>query len=119
MQSSPLTPGFQALPFSDLPVKMDGTGYHHFLALILLQIPKMGITELVLLNHLKEKLGVYLSGYDVAMVTCYVKEMTRTCSPMLRYVFDTIIVVSTDKEWLFCSVKVNLLESDENLGHPL
>ena len=79
----------------------------------------MGITVLVLLNHLKEKLGVYLSVYDVAMVTCYVKEMTRTCSPMLRYVFVTIIVVSTDKEWLFCSVKVNLLESDENLGHPL
>ena len=34
-------------------------------------------------NHIKVKLGVFLSGHTVAMVTCYVKKMTITCSQNL------------------------------------
>ena len=33
------------------------------------------------------------------MVTYYVEKATVTYSPMIRYVFDTIIIVSTDIEW--------------------
>ena len=32
-------------------------------------------------NHLKVNLGVFLTGYTVAMAACYVKE---TCPSMLR-----------------------------------
>ena len=50
-------------------------------------------------NHLKEKLGLFLTGYTVAKVTCYVGKIPKTCSKMSWNVFDTIIIVSSDKEW--------------------
>ena len=51
-------------------------------------------------NHLKVKLRLFLTGRTVAMVICYVEKMTITCSQLFRHVYDTIIVLSSDKEWL-------------------
>ena len=34
------------------------------------------------------------------MVTYKVKKMMKTCSPMIEQFFDTMIVASSDKEWL-------------------
>ena len=34
------------------------------------------------------------------MVTYCVKEMTTTSSPMIGQIFDTMIIASSDKEWL-------------------
>ena len=39
-------------------------------------------------------------GHTVAMVTYYVMERTTTCSPIVGQLFDTMIVASSDKEWL-------------------
>ena len=52
-------------------------------------------------NHFKVKLGVFLISHTFAMVTCFVKKMTISCSKMFRHVFDTIIVVTSDKEWFY------------------
>ena len=49
---------------------------------------------------LKLCLRVFLEGHSVAMVTYCVKKMMPTCSPMIGQFFDTIIVASSDKEWL-------------------
>ena len=49
---------------------------------------------------LKLYLRVFLAGHSVAMVTYCVKKMMPTCSPMIGQFFDTIIVASSDKEWL-------------------
>ena len=51
-------------------------------------------------NCLKLKLKVFLAGHSVAMVTYSVTEIISTCSLVIGQVFDTIIVASTDKEWL-------------------
>ena len=50
-------------------------------------------------NHLKVKLGVFLTGYTVSIVTYYVEKMTKTCLSMSRHLFDSIVTVSTDKVW--------------------
>ena len=42
---------------------------------------------------------VFLAGHTVAMVT-YVMKRTTTCSPIVGQFFDTMIVASSDKEWL-------------------
>ena len=54
------------------------------------------------LNYKRPKLQlmVFLGGHTVAMVTYWVAEMITTCSPMNEQFFDTIIVASSDKEWL-------------------
>ena len=49
---------------------------------------------------LKLQLRVFLAGHTVAMVTYYVMERTTTCSPIVGKFFDTMIVASSDKEWL-------------------
>ena len=49
---------------------------------------------------LKPQLRVFLAGYTVAMVTYYDMEKTKTCSPIIGQCFDTMIVASSDKEWL-------------------
>ena len=36
----------------------------------------------------------------VAMVTYNVKKVMTRCSPMIEQFFDTMIVSSSDKEWL-------------------
>jgi len=60
----------------------------------------MRVTEPFLsYKHLKLKLGVFLSGHTVAMVTYFVKKII-TCSPMIGQFFDTMIVASSDEEWL-------------------
>ena len=46
------------------------------------------------------QLRVFLGGYTVAMVTYYVMERTTMCSPIIGQFFDTMIVASSDKEWL-------------------
>ena len=43
-------------------------------------------------KHLKLKLRVFLTGYPVTMVT-------RTYSPIIGHLFDTIIVASTDEDF--------------------
>ena len=48
---------------------------------------------------LKLKLRVFLAGHSVAMVTYCVTKIIPTCIPMIGEYFDTMIVVSTDKEW--------------------
>ena len=45
-------------------------------------------------------LRVFLAGHTVAMVTYYVTKRTTTCSPIVGQFFDTMIVTSSDKEWL-------------------
>ena len=40
------------------------------------------------------------------MVSYYVKKTTMTYLTMIWHLFDTIIIVSIDKEWLYWSVKV-------------
>ena len=49
---------------------------------------------------LKLLLRVFLAGHTVAMVTYYVMKRTTKCSPILGQCFDTMIVASSDKEWL-------------------
>ena len=49
---------------------------------------------------LKLQLRVFLAGHAVAMVIYYVMERTTTCSPIIRQCFDTVIIASSDKEWL-------------------
>ena len=51
-------------------------------------------------KRLKLKLGVFLAGHNVAMVTYNVTKIISTCSPIIWQCFDTMIVASTDKEWL-------------------
>jgi len=41
-----------------------------------------------------------LGGPTVAMVTCCVTKIITTCSPIIGQFFDTMIVASSDKEWL-------------------
>ena len=43
---------------------------------------------------------MFLAGHTVSMVTYYVMTRTKTCSPIVGQFFDTMIVVSSDKEWL-------------------
>ena len=45
-------------------------------------------------------LRVFLAGHTVAMVTYYVMKRTTTCLPIVGQFFDTMIVASSDKEWL-------------------
>ena len=49
---------------------------------------------------LKLQLRVFLAGCTVAMVTYYVVERTTMDSPIFGKFFDTMIVASSDKEWL-------------------
>ena len=49
---------------------------------------------------LKLKLRVFLAGHSVAMVTYCVTEIIPMYSPVIEQFFDTMIVVSIDKEWL-------------------
>ena len=49
---------------------------------------------------LKLQLRVFLGGYTVAMVTYCVTKMVPTFSAMIGQFFDTMIAVSSDKEWL-------------------
>ena len=50
-------------------------------------------------KRLKLKLGVFLAGHIVAMVTCYIKRMTATWLPMMGNLYDTIIVALLVKLW--------------------
>ena len=52
-----------------------------------------------------------LRGYSVAVVTYWAKKMTMTCSPMIMHLFDTIIVISTDKGWQSSSIIVKVIET--------
>ena len=49
---------------------------------------------------LKLQLRVFLGGYTVAMVTYCVTKMVPTFLSMIGQFFDTMIVASSDKEWL-------------------
>ena len=57
---------------------------------------------MLFLNYkpLKLQLRVFLATHTVAMVTYYVMERTASCSPKVGQFFDTMIVASSDKEWL-------------------
>ena len=49
---------------------------------------------------LKPQLRVFLGGHTVAMVTYCVTKMIPTCLPMVGQFCNTMIVASSDKEWL-------------------
>ena len=51
-------------------------------------------------KRLKLKLRVFLAGHIVAMVTYCAIKLPATCSPMIGQFFDTMILVSTDIEWI-------------------
>ena len=51
-------------------------------------------------KRLKVKLRVFLAGHSIAMVTYCVTKIIPTCSPVTGQSFDTMIVASTDEEWL-------------------
>ena len=55
---------------------------------------------------LKLLLRVFLAGHTVAMVTYYVMRRTSTCSPIAGKSFDTMIVTSSDKEWLQSPIEI-------------
>ena len=55
---------------------------------------------------LKPQLRVFLAGHTVAMVTYYVMERTTTRSPIVGQFFDTMIVASSDKEWLLQRIQI-------------
>ena len=61
-------------------------------------IYKKGFTVPCLKDKLQ--LRVFLAGHTVVMVTHCVTKMITTCSPVNGYFFDTMIVTSSDKEWL-------------------
>ena len=46
------------------------------------------------------KLRVFLGGHIVAMVTYCATKLTATRSPVIGQFVDTMILASTDKEWL-------------------
>ena len=48
----------------------------------------------------KLKLMVFLAGDIVAMVTYCAKKLTATYSPTIVQFVDTMMLVSTSKEWL-------------------
>ena len=48
----------------------------------------------------KLKLRVFLAGHIVAMVTYCATNLTATCLPVIGQFFDTLILASTDIEWL-------------------
>ena len=43
---------------------------------------------------------MFLAGHTVAVVSYCLTKMIVTCSPMIGQFFDTMIVASSDKEWL-------------------
>ena len=45
------------------------------------------------------------------MVTYYVMKMTTICSPIIGECFDTMIVASSDKEWLQWPIEILVLET--------
>jgi len=51
-------------------------------------------------KYSKLKLRVFLAGHSVVAVVTYIVTKMITCSPMIGQFFDTMIVASTDKEWL-------------------
>ena len=57
---------------------------------------------------------MFLIGYSVAMVTTSGININLTCWPMIGHLFYTIIVTVTDKEWLYCRIKVEGIGNVEN-----
>ena len=55
---------------------------------------------------LKLFLRVFLAGHTVAMVTYYVMKRTSTCSRIVGQFFDTMIVASSNKEWLQSPIEI-------------
>jgi len=43
---------------------------------------------------------LFLAGHIVVMVTYFAAKLTTTCSPMAGPLFDSLILASTDIEWL-------------------
>ena len=54
---------------------------------------------------------MFLAGYTVAMVTYCVMKMKTICSPIIGECFDTMIVASSDKEWLQWPIEILVLET--------
>ena len=57
-------------------------------------------SHLKFLENLRCVFKGVLRGHIVATVTYNVKKMMTRCSPMIEQFFDTMIVASSDKEWL-------------------
>ena len=55
---------------------------------------------------LKLLLRVFLAGHTVAMVTYFVMKRASTCSLIVGQFFDTMIVASSDKEWLQSPIEI-------------
>ena len=51
---------------------------------------------------------MFLASHTVAMVTYYVMERTTSCSPITGQCFDTMIVASSDKDWLHAMTHRNI-----------
>ena len=45
-------------------------------------------------------LRMFIAGHSVAMVTYFVTKIIPTCLPVIGKVFDTMVVLSIDKDWL-------------------
>ena len=52
-------------------------------------------------KRLKLKFRVILAGPIVAMITYCATKLTAICSTMIGQFVDTMILASTDKEWLY------------------
>ena len=64
------------------------------------QDPKNFTVPFLNCRLLKLLLRVFLAGLTVAMVTYCVMKRSTTCSLIVGQFFDSMIVASSDKEWL-------------------
>ena len=59
-----------------------------------------------------------LTGYTVAMVTCNVQKITIPCPPVIGHLFDTITVWSTEKDFWYRSVEIEVFKNAGNCSEP-
>ena len=86
---------------TNTPLKSEEKREQNFLITVALLnsiIRKKLIVSFLKYKSLKLKLRVFLAGHSVAMVTYNVTKIIPKCSPMIGQFFNTMIVVSTDKE---------------------
>ena len=60
---------------------------------------------------LKLQLRVFLAGHTVAMVSYYVTKLITKSSTMVGQIFETMVVASSNKEWLQRPIKIYVLET--------
>ena len=60
----------------------------------------------------------FLTGYTVAMVTFNVQKITMTCPLVIGHLFDTITLWSTEKDFWYRSVEIEVFKNAGNCSEP-